>query len=154
MNSANLNYNRNFQTEVDNQESEQSKRFSIKGSKLLGDVLESSNFFEKDLSTSDEFVIIKIRFERATLREASSFKEFLERAISEYGKSIIVDLNECEFIDSSFFGVLVGGVKRLKPMGLKFYLVYDNNNRLPIFSATGLEKIFNVFNSVQEALNN
>lgn len=149
---TNLEYNKETQMEKNNSDSNQLKSFSIKGSKLLGDVFESSNFFEKDLSISDEFVIIKIRFERATLREASSFKEFLESSISEYGKSLIIDLNECEFIDSSFFGVLVGGVKRLKSMGLKFYLVYDNQNRLPIFSVTGLEKIFSVFNSIQEAI--
>lgn len=152
MDTANLEYSKETQMETSNSDSNQLKSFSIKGSKLLGDVLASSNFFEKDLSTSDEFVIIKIRFERATLREASSFKEFLENSISEYGKSLIIDLNECEFIDSSFFGVLVGGVKRLKPMGLKFYLVYDNQNRLPIFTVTGLEKIFSVFNSIQEAI--
>ncbi|MFZ1289838.1 MAG: STAS domain-containing protein [Melioribacteraceae bacterium] len=126
-------------------------RFIIEGSSLLGNKQEFSNFFEKDSKSSQEFTIIKILFERATLREASSFKSFLDKTIAEDNKSIIVDLNECEFVDSSFFGVLVAGVKRTKAMGKKFYLVYNNQNRLPIFSATGLDKVFKVFNSISEA---
>ncbi|MBK8945320.1 MAG: STAS domain-containing protein [Ignavibacteriae bacterium] len=126
-------------------------RFIIEGSSLLGNKVEFSNFFEKDSKSSSEFTIIKILFERATLREASSFKSFLDKTVAEDNKSIIVDLNECEFVDSSFFGVLVAGVKRTKAMGKKFYLIYNNQNRLPIFSATGLDKVFKVFNSISEA---
>jgi anti-sigma B factor antagonist len=126
-------------------------RFIIEGNSLLGKKLEYSNFFEKDINTTPNFTIIKIKFERATLREASSFKSFLDKTIAEENNNVIVDLNECEFVDSSFFGVLVSGVKRLKAMSKKFYLVYNNQHRLPIFSATGLDKVFKVYNSVKEA---
>ena len=126
-------------------------RFIIEGSSLLGNKMEHSNLFEKDTESSKGFTIIKIKFERATLREASSFKSFLDKTIADENSDIIVDLNECEFVDSSFFGVLVSGVKRLKIMNKKFYLVYSNQNRLPIFSATGLDKVFQVFDSIKEA---
>jgi anti-anti-sigma factor len=129
-------------------------RFSIEGNSLLGKKLEFSNFFEKDDSYAKDFTVLKIKFERATLREASSFKKFMENTIAEDGKNLIVDLNVCEFVDSSFFGVLVAGVKRLKAIDKKFYLVYDSTNRLPIFSATGLDKVFKVFSTVGEAVKN
>ncbi|MBI1932151.1 MAG: STAS domain-containing protein [Ignavibacteriales bacterium] len=146
----------NFQEKNENNSLDQfqnrlKNRFIIEGSSLLGNKLEFSNFFEKDSKSSFEFTIVKILFERATLREASSFKSFLDKTIAEDNKSIIVDLNICEFVDSSFFGVLVAGVKRTKAMGKKFYIVYNNQNRLPIFSATGLDKVFKVFNSISEA---
>lgn len=127
-------------------------RFVVEGSSLLGKDMEHSNLFEVDNSTSEEYSIIKIKFERATLREASSFKKFMEKTVSESGRSLVVDLNDCEFVDSSFFGVLVSGVKRLKAMEKKFHLIYDSQNRLPIFSATGLDKVFKVFGSVKEAI--
>lgn len=136
-----------------NFESKLKNRFIIDGSSLLGKSMEYSNFFEKDTTISDDFTVIKILFERATLREASSFKNFLDKTIAEENNNIIIDLNECEFVDSSFFGALVAGVKRLKAMEKKFYLVYDSTNRLPIFSATGLDKVFKVFPSVSEAVN-
>lgn len=127
-------------------------RFYIEGSSLLSPNLDYSNLFEKDSSISEDFTIIKIKFERATLREASNFKNFMENAIIEDNRNLIIDLNECEFIDSSFFGVLVSGVKRLKTMNKKFKLVFNSENKLPIFSATGLDKVFNVFNSIEEAI--
>ena len=127
-------------------------RFVVEGSSLLGKEMEHSNLFEVDNLTSEQFSIIKIKFERATLREASSFKKFMEKTIAESDRSLVVDLNDCEFVDSSFFGVLVSGVKRLKAMEKIFYLIYDSHNRLPIFSATGLDKVFKVFSTVDEAI--
>jgi len=126
--------------------------FSIKGSSLLGDLEHKTNMFKKDLSLSKDFVVIEIDFKRATLREASNFKSYIEKVIQQEEKNIIVNLNKCEFIDSSFFGVLVATFKRLKAMQKDFYLVYSDNHQLPIFSATGLDKIFSVFNSVEEAI--
>jgi anti-sigma B factor antagonist len=127
-------------------------RFTIEDSSVLGNQMKYSNLFEKDNESSSDYTILKINFERATLREASSFKKFMEKVIAEDGKSLVVNLNECEFVDSSFFGVLVGGVKRMKAMDKKFYLIYDSHNRLPIFSATGLDKVFKVYSSVEEAI--
>lgn len=128
-------------------------RFSIEGSLVQGKQLEFSNLFEKDNSKSALFSILTIKFERATLREASGFKKFMEKAIAEDSRNLIVNLNNCEFIDSSFFGVLVAGLKRLKVMNKKFLLVYDSKDKLPIFSATGLDKVFKVYNSIEDAIN-
>ncbi len=126
-------------------------RFILEGSTLGRDKLDFSSSFVKDILSSPNFSIVKIKLDRATLREASSFKAFLDKVIAEENNNVIVDLNNCEFVDSSFFGVLVAGVKRLKTMNKKFYLIYDNKNKLPIFSATGLDRVFQVFNSVKEA---
>jgi len=142
--SKKLNTN-NFESRIKN-------RFVLDSNELFNKNIEHSNFFEKDTSLSDDFTTIKIHFERATLREASSFKNFLDKTISEENNNIIVDLNECEFVDSSFFGALVAGVKRLNTAGKKFHLVYDSKNRLPIFSATGLDRVFSVFPSIEEAI--
>ncbi len=127
-------------------------RFAVESSSLLNREMNTSNMFEKDNSQSDLFSILKIKFERATLREASSFKKFMENAISKDGRNLVIDLNECEFVDSSFFGVLVAGVKRMKVMEKKFHIVYESKNKLPIFSASGLDKVFIVYNSVEEAI--
>lgn len=136
---------------IDHFQNRLKNRFILEGGSLFGKKQEFPNFFEKDVETSKNFTIIKIKFERATLREASSFKSFLDKTIAEENNNIIVDLDECEFVDSSFFGVLVSGVKRLKALGKKFVLVYNNQHRLPIFSATGLDKVFKVYNSIEEA---
>jgi len=127
-------------------------RYSVTGSSLLGEIKHETNMYQKDLTLSENFVVVGIDFKRATLREANNFKMYLEQIIQEEEKSIIVNLNKCDFIDSSFFGVLVGAVKRLKAMKKEFYLVYSDDHQLPIFSATGLDKVFTVFNTVEEAI--
>ena len=127
-------------------------RLSIEGNSIAGSQIDFSNLFEKDNSKSDWFSILTVKFERATLREASGFKKFMENSIADDGRSIIVDLNSCEFVDSSFFGVLVAGVKRLKVMNKKFLLVYDSQDKLPIFSATGLDKVFQVYPTIEKAI--
>jgi len=127
-------------------------KFKVEEDSIQSNSLEFSSLFEKDNSTSESFSVLKIKFERATLREASSFKKFMEKVLAEDNRNIIVELNECEFIDSSFFGVLVAGVKRLKAMDKKFYLVFNSMNKLPIFSATGLDKVFSVYSSIEEAI--
>jgi anti-anti-sigma factor len=138
---------------IDRFEERLKNRFSVEGNSLLGSKVEFSNLFEKNNNLSDSFSILKIKFERATLREASSFKKFMETSIAEDGRSLIIDLDDCEFVDSSFFGVLVAGVKRMRAMDKKFYVVYNSDNRLPIFTVTGLDKVFTVFNTMEEAIN-
>ncbi len=127
-------------------------RYSMTGSSLLGEIKHETNMFQKDLTLSENFVVVGIEFKRATLREANNFKMYLEQIIQEEERSIIVNLNKCDFIDSSFFGVLVGAVKRLKAMKKDFYLVYSDDHQLPIFSATGLDKVFTVFDTLEEAI--
>jgi anti-anti-sigma regulatory factor len=49
--------------------------------------------------------------------------------------------------------VLVGGLKRMKAMGMKLLIVFDSSERLPIFSATGLDKVFTVYRNLEDAIN-
>ena len=95
-------------------ESKGKNKFSFEGNALYGALEEFSEFFDKSNSVSDEFSVIKVKLERATLREASTFKHYMEKSIAEDGRNLIIDLNSCEFVDSSFFGVLVAGLKKLK----------------------------------------
>jgi anti-sigma B factor antagonist len=117
------------------------------------DEMNLSKLFSRNNSLSIEYSILKVKVERATLKEASNFKKFMEKSLAEDERNIIVDLDCCEFIDSSFFGVLVGGLKRLRAMGKRFFIVHDSTKNLPIFSATGLDKVFTLYNTIEEALN-
>ncbi len=48
---------------------------------------------------------------------ARVFKQQLLETIGQGAKEVIVDLSDTTFIDSTTLGVLVGGVKRLRPDG-------------------------------------
>ena len=128
------------------------KKISLDGNALCNSDNDFSNLFRKDTLISEQFSVLILDITRATLREASSFKKFMEESISEDGRNLIIDLNSCEFVDSSFFGVLVGGLKRMRAMGMKFYILFNSKNKLPIFSATGLDKVFKVFDNIEDAI--
>jgi len=86
------------------------------------------------------------------LYTAPEFKERMVELI-EAGKSrIVVDLSAATFIDSTTLGVLVGGVKRLRPTGGSLALVCTDQNITKIFEITGLDRVFPIHASRDDAL--
>ena len=86
------------------------------------------------------------------LYTAPEFKERLVQVIEDGKKQLIVDLSKATFIDSTTLGVLVGGVKRLRPAGGSLALVCTDENITKIFEITGLDRVFPIHSSREEAL--
>jgi len=86
------------------------------------------------------------------LYTAPEFKQQLLEVIGQGGKDIVVDLSDTTFIDSTTLGVLVGGVKRLRPAGGQLTLVCSDRNITKIFEITGLDKVFPIYASRNEAV--
>jgi anti-anti-sigma factor len=80
------------------------------------------------------------------------FKDVLDEDISEGYSNILVDLSECDSIDSSFLGMLVQANKMLKLNNghLKIIGLSESSNNIIIFS--GFTKLFHVFNNKQMAI--
>jgi anti-sigma B factor antagonist len=86
------------------------------------------------------------------LYTAPELKQQLLEVIDEGAKDVIVDLSETTFIDSTTLGVLVGGVKRLRPNGGRLSLVCSDRNITKIFEITGLDKVFPIHATRSEAV--
>ena len=108
--------------------------FEIKTEKLDGDVTVIALAGEVDLYTAPEF------------------KEALLEAIADGARTIVVDLTDTTFIDSTTLGVLVGGLKRLRPEDRTLALVCSDQNITKIFEITGLDRVFPIHGSRDEAL--
>ena len=67
-------------------------------------------------------------------------------------KHLLIDLTKVEYLDSTGLGILIGGVKRLKEQGGTLRLVGPSARITRIFEITGLNRIFDVYASEQEAL--
>ena len=65
---------------------------------------------------------------------------------------LIVDMERVEFLDSTGLGVLVGGLKRVRAHDGGIDLVCTQGRILRIFRITGLSKVFDIYNSVDEAV--
>ena len=86
------------------------------------------------------------------LYTAPEFKERMVQVIEDGKKQVIVDLSKATFIDSTTLGVLVGGVKRLRPAGGTLALVCSDQNIVKIFEITGLDRVFTIYPTRDEAV--
>jgi anti-sigma B factor antagonist len=86
------------------------------------------------------------------LYTAPELKTQLLDVIGNGAKEVVVDFTNATFIDSTTLGVLVGGVKRLRPNGGRLSIVCSDRNITKIFEITGLDRVFAIYQSRAEAL--
>ena len=109
------------------------------------------NFHIQDEEIDADTHVIELGGE-VDLYTAPEFKERLVQVIEDGKKQLVVDLSKATFIDSTTLGVLVGGVKRLRPTGGSPALVCTDQNISKIFEITGLDRVFPIHGSREEAL--
>ncbi len=99
--------------------------------------------------------IVKINIKGATLADSEEFKEYLQNIFETGNNNIIVDCSEVNYIDSSFLVVFVIYLKRCISDGgdLKIVRSLDEKPVWNMFDATRLNNIFNIYYSVDEAVN-
>jgi anti-sigma B factor antagonist len=86
------------------------------------------------------------------LYTAPEFKAQLLDVIGKGGTHVVVDFTDTTFIDSTTLGVLVGGVKRLRTNDGELSLVCSDRNITKIFEITGLDRVFTIYPTRAEAL--
>ena len=86
------------------------------------------------------------------LYTAPEFKQQLLEVISQGAKNVVVDFSDTTFIDSTTLGVLVGGVKRLRSNDGQLALVCNDRNITKIFEITGLDRVFTIYPTREEAV--
>jgi len=107
-----------------------------------------------DISTEpvgDSAYVIALSGE-VDLYTAPEFKQQLLDVIGNGAKNVIVDFTDTSFIDSTTLGVLVGGVKRLRPNDGQLSLVCSDRNITKIFEITGLDRVFTIYPTREEAV--
>ena len=83
---------------------------------------------------------------------APEFKQHMSAPIDAGCANLVVDLSATTFIDSSSLGVLIGAHRRLKLRGGSLVVVCDNEAIVKTFRITGLDGVFTLVASVDEAL--
>jgi anti-sigma B factor antagonist len=109
------------------------------------------NFDVKTEKVDDSTYVISLAGE-VDLYTAPEFKQQLLDVIAEGGTDVIVDFSGTTFIDSTTLGVLVGGVKRLRAQDGRLSLVCSDRNITKIFEITGLDRVFTIYPTRDEAL--
>ena len=83
---------------------------------------------------------------------APMLREHLDEHIAQGRRHLVVDLEEVPFMDSTGLGVLVGRLKLVRVNKGTLSLVCSSERILKVFSITGLDKVFQIFASLDDAL--
>ena len=83
---------------------------------------------------------------------APKLRERLVSLVDAGSYQLIVNMEGVEFLDSTGLGVLVGGLKRVRAHEGWIDLVCTQSRILRIFRITGLNRVFNIYDTVPEAV--
>ena len=83
---------------------------------------------------------------------APRLRELLIDLVGKGSYQLVVNLEKVGFLDSTGLGVLVGGLKRVRPHDGSLDLVCTQERILKIFKITGLTKVFGIYQTVDQAI--
>ena len=83
---------------------------------------------------------------------APQLKQQMISLLESGAKELVVDLSKVDYLDSTALGVLIGGLKRMRERDGNMVLVCPSPRIRRVFEITGLDKIFDIFNSSEDAL--
>jgi anti-sigma B factor antagonist/stage II sporulation protein AA (anti-sigma F factor antagonist) len=101
-----------------------------------------------------EAIVINVNLTRATLKEAIELRKIVDEELVYNHKNLILDLSQCEFIDSTFLGAILVEHKKVIKKGGKLSIVEPENlwGNLIAISRT-LEKL-NIYKTREEVREN
>jgi anti-sigma B factor antagonist len=103
-----------------------------------------------DVRRVDSHAVVDVKGE-IDVYTAPKLRENLIELVSEGAYQVVVNLEGVDFLDSTGLGVLVGALKRVKAHDGSLSLVCTQEKILKIFKITGLTKVFDIHDSVDEA---
>ena len=105
-----------------------------------------------DIDTHEQggWWVVAVRGE-VDVATAPRLRESVISVVSKGRRGVVVDLDAVDFIDSTGLGVLVGALKRVKTHGGELRVVCTNSRVLNVFEITGLDGVFEITASVDEA---
>jgi anti-sigma B factor antagonist len=100
--------------------------------------------------TLPEHVVLEVGGE-VDVYTAPKLRERLIELVNSGRSHLVVDLSRVEFLDSTGLGVLVGAHRRVRAREGSLDLVVPHERLLKVFRITGLDNVFDIHGSVDEA---
>jgi len=98
-------------------------------------------------------LLITIEISEAGLNQSEKFKNYLLDNSATDNPKIIIDMAKVLYMDSSFIGALVVGLKRVLSKNGEMVLINIQNDVLALFELTRLDQVFKIYESLEEAQN-
>lgn len=102
-------------------------------------------------SLTRELALVSVSGE-LDLYTAERIKSGIEEADAVGADTVVIDLSESSFIDSTALGVLVQETKRLEGRGHSLVLVTNDPRTRRVLEVTGLDRVFLTYATLHDAL--
>jgi len=99
-------------------------------------------------------MVINVKEERLDAHNSGELKSEMQKQFDEGIKNILIDLKDVRFIDSSGLGALVSGFKNAISHQGNLKLSTLQPQVKSMFELTRLHRVFEIFSSTAEALDN
>jgi len=100
----------------------------------------------------EDIAIIKVDLITATLRDSQALWDTMDLESIFEKKKIVIDLSGCNFVDSTFIGMIVKVFRYLKENNATLKLVFPQITDLDSFRVIGITKILDCYHTVSNAL--
>jgi anti-anti-sigma factor len=104
------------------------------------------------IEKSADVNIITVELVEASLNQSDEFKTFIYSLIDDGARKIVLNLEKVLYMDSSFIGALVGGLKNLLSKDGEMALANISSDVMALFELTRLDKVFHVYDSIDDAV--
>jgi anti-sigma B factor antagonist len=105
-----------------------------------------------DMERPQDSKIVVIPHGRVDVETAPTLKEKLRKLVDADGLTIVVDLQQVDFIDSSGLSALVSGLKTLRERGGTLYISQPQPQARTALRLTLLDRVFSIFPTLDQAL--
>ena len=102
---------------------------------------------------SGDVTIIKLALVEASLNESDELKAFIYENCAEESPKMVIDMNNVLYMDSSFIGALVAGLKKVLSRNGEIALANISDDVMALFEMTRLDKVFKIYDNTEEAVN-
>ena len=107
--------------------------------------------FKMDTRTLEQSLpIIELEGE-VDVYTAPQLKQQMISILEGGAKMMVVNLTKVDYLDSTALGVLIGGLKRMRERDGNLVLICPSPRIRRVFEITGLDKIFDIYNSENDA---
>lgn len=101
----------------------------------------------------DGITFVDIKQKQATSETANEFRTYLVDLIEKGNvKQLVINFDEVEFVDSSFLGALVTGLKKINSIKGDIKVMNLQAPVRALFELTRLYKVFEIFDHEEDAV--
>lgn len=100
----------------------------------------------------DRYLLVDVNLAEANLSNADEFKKQIVALLDEKKKSIVLNLEQVKYIDSSFLGAIVAALKHAIGTQLDVILVGLQPDIYNLIKLIRLDKVFKIYKDYSEVL--